>query len=282
MLHPLKDRQSPPTSCTKIKQLSVLLSTLLMPLLSYSMDLDHRSDLKVKELQPIVTSRAPASFLPEESNVVVSMEQDLWIDSLFINDDDGILQNMKEEVSSWQKTEDFNRHWNLKSTGLYEEKSDQDKKQFVQRNLLSYADKRLSGEVKKAEKGSTLATVGHVQRALKPSTSVAISEKIKFRFRARVLQRSASLVVENPYVEAYTTMSAATKRVNMIIKKNLNKVGMTVSLDYDVKDSAYTAEVSKSLAQNLSLRASSVQSINSLSWSKKSEQVTAVVYSLPF
>ena len=49
-----------------------------------------------------------------------------------------------------------------------------------------------------------LHRVGQVQKALKPSTSVNVSKKVKLKFKAKVLQRQARFIVANPWMD-YTT-----------------------------------------------------------------------------
>ncbi|TNF00837.1 MAG: hypothetical protein EP326_05845 [Deltaproteobacteria bacterium] len=202
--------------------------------------------------------RAPANFIPDTEIEPVPIENRIWLQNLLVEDNSGVLASIRANIASWEQTEEYAQNWNLKSTGLYNTPDVAAKKAFLNKWLLKYFDKRLAGEIKNSEEGSTLHTVGQVHQTLRPNTEVGISQKVKIKFKARLLQGRAIARVENPWVDTHATIKA-TGEVNVQMRKELKDIGVTAGIDYNANEGRYLAHVDKKLTEKITARISSNQ-----------------------
>ncbi|WP_417335353.1 hypothetical protein [Halobacteriovorax marinus] len=205
-----------------------------------------------------MASRGPSNFVPDveasdrPNNVV------LWYENILVEDTAGVMKMMRNTYQSWEQTEEYARNWNMTSTGLYEIKDQEDRQKYFNKYILKYLDKRLSGEIKEAEEGSTLHRVGKVQKALKPQTRVEVSKNLKFKFKARVLQGKALMFVENPWVNNETSVKLD-GRVNININKDIAALGLKANFDYNVNKNEYEARLDKPLTEEITARISTAK-----------------------
>lgn len=224
--------------------------------------------------------RMPASFVPNDDVALAPMEQELWINRVLIEDDAGVLSRMQQNFKSWEQTDKYAEQWNLSSTGLYVTPTDEERKSYLSKELLQYIDKRVSGEVKRAEEGSALHTVGQVQEAMKPNTTVEVSPLLKFRFRARVIQREVRLLVENPWLECNAKANLSGD-LEVNLAKNLD-YGVRANLFYKVNEGYWVTSFSKSLTNNLSGVVSSYATDKQMAFSEDANTTVQLVFSQPF
>lgn len=203
--------------------------------------------------------RAPANFIPDTEIEPVPMENRIWLQNVLMEDTHGVLASIRSDIHSWEVTEEYARNWSLESTGLYKTPDDERKKAVLSKKILRYFDKRLSGEIKNSEEGSTLHTVGQVHQTLRPNTEVGISKKIKVKFKARVLQGRAIMHVENPWVDVNANIKA-TGEVSVHFHKNIEELGIQTALDYNAREGQYIARVDRRLTETITARISSSQS----------------------
>ena len=249
-------------------------------------------------------TRMPANFIPDDDVQVVPVDQEIWLDRVMVNDNRGILQEVKENMQDWNEQEEFITTWDLQGRGYQIVDVDQ-RKRYLLRNSLKYLDKRISGEIKNAEAGSTMEKIGEAQKALKPQTKVDVAPNIKLKFKARVLQGKAYMIVDNPYLPNTTTVRAdgrvdvhAKKEIESIgvqteikyivnsnslrlnAEKKLSQLGVVTKIDYEVTSGRWIASIDKELAPNVTATISSKQKLSS--FSKNDEQEAKVVYQLDF
>ena len=261
-----------------------LLFLALGPTLVMSEEKIESSEIKnkrmLKMLNPYnhISPRSPASFTPDDDVEVFPFEQTLWVDQIVIEDSAGVYNRVKNQIKNWIEVEDYVDSWNMKSTGLYPLPDDDKKKSYIEKNAIKYFDRRLSGEIKRAEKGSTLAKVGRVERALKPRTKVRITKNVKLRLKARLLQGVAYLFVDNPYIYSEAVINKYGE-LNMYLRKNLKDVGVSGEIKYEVHNSMWYAYVDKKITDKISARISSAQTDNSILFSDKSDKVASISYS---
>lgn len=203
--------------------------------------------------------RAPANFIPDTEIEPVPIENRIWLQNLLVEDNHGVLASIRANLNSWEQTDEYAKNWNLKSTGLYNTPDVARRKTFLQKRLLKYFDKRLAGEIKNSEEGSTLHTVGQVHQTLRPNTEVGISKKVKVKFKARVLQGKAIARVDNPWVDTHATVKL-TGEVNVQMRKELKDLGVTAGINYNANEGRYLAHVDKKLTDEITARISSNQS----------------------
>jgi hypothetical protein len=213
--------------------------------------------IEVKEVKG--PSRAPASYVPNDEVAVAPEKQKIWLQKVIVEDDAGIANEMRRTFEKWDRDEQYARQWNMASSGLFEIKGQKERKEYFDRMILKYIDKRISGEVKSAEKGSAFHKVGQVQKALKPKAEVAISSKVKLKFKAKVLEQKAILELRNPYVE-YKTHVNATGEIKMEIRKDIKFADVKANVDYYVDRGQYVAYIDKKITKQVTGRVSSSQS----------------------
>ncbi len=263
--------------CTKFSRLPsglpllwMLLASVLLGLAQVSLAQDYvtkRSEFVTEQdsLNAILDiekshkiGRAPANFIPDTEIEPVPIENRIWLQNLLVEDNHGVLAGIRANLQSWEQTEEYAKNWNLESTGLYKTPSTATKKAFLNKWLLKYFDKRLAGEIKNSEEGSTLHTVGQVHQTLRPNTEVGISKKIKVKFKARLLQGRAIARVENPWVDADATIKM-TGEVNVNMRKELKEIGVSAGINYNANEGRYLAHVDKKLTDKITARISSNQ-----------------------
>jgi len=268
-------------NCLKFKHYMVFFTILCSWSLSgNAYILDGESDCCRQSLD-VEVGRAPASYVPNDEVEVVPEKQEIWLKKVFIEDSGGIVKSMRETYQSWEKEEEYARNWNLTSSGLYTVRGQKERKAYFDRMILKYIDKRISGEVKTAEKGSTFHRVGQVQKALKPKAEVSISSKVKLKVKARLLEQKAILELHNPYVE-YKTDVEATGEITMKIRKDIKFMDLKASVDYQVDKGSYLAYVDKKITPKITGRVSSSQSDKEMAFGSSSNKQVQFFYNHSF
>ena len=231
--------------CLNFGHLSMFIVLTLASLTANAFQVNHR----------VAEGRNPASAFDEEV-LTAPIEQKVLIQSLFAEDDAGVMRGVRDTLKSWDDTDQFAEKWHLQSTGLYNTPSISDRKLFISKNILRYADKRLAGEMKNAEEGSTLHSVGQVEKSLRPNATVAVSKYISFKFKVRVLQGKAVMEVRNPWLECNATV-AANGKAKIVTKKDIAKTGTSAGVEYSVNDAQWISFVDQEITKNIKARMSS-------------------------
>lgn len=249
--------------CTIFGHSSVLFGALLSVCCVASDFEDKGSDTynKVKLLQALnvlakAKGRSISSFVPSDEIGPTPVRQTEWLESVFVHDRAGVLHSIRDQFDSWDKIEAFSDNWHLESTGLYETPSETYKRSFMQKNMLKYFDKRLSGEIKNSAEGSTLYRVGQVQQVLKPSTKFSITNDIKVRLKAKVLQGKIFLLVENPYIECKTEFNAKGELL-LDMGKKFKATNTEANFNYKVNEGSWIASLDQALVKDWRARVSS-------------------------
>lgn len=211
---------------------------------------------------PIDTvSRSPASAFDEDVLVVPLVEQRISIQTIFAEDDAGVMKGMKDQLNSWDAIESYSQKWNLGSTNLYKTPSTKEKTHYITGNLLKYTDKRLAGEIKNSEEGSALHSVAKIEKTLRPNATVGVSKLITIKFNARVLEGKATMEIRNPWIECNTIVNINGK-VKVLTKKDYAQLGTSAGLEYAVNESQLVAFVNQEITQNIKAKLSSTSRTN--------------------
>jgi hypothetical protein len=226
-------------------------------------------------------SRAPANFIPDDEIEPAPLEQKIWLQNLLIADDAGVLNGMKNEIQAWEELKEWRDLWDVESTGLYHVPSAAEKKSWFERMLLKYADKRLAGEVRNAEEGSALHSVGEVQKALKPKAEVGLSENIKVKIRGKVLQGLIVVNVVNPWVDSYANVTVDGD-VDVHVNKKLNDLGLDTGIDYNVNEGTWLARVDRRISSEVTARISSHQKDDKMIFTESADNRVELFYRLQF
>ena len=252
--------------CTNFRHLSLLIILSLLSVSAFS--LEHK----------VAASRTPASAFDEEV-LTVPLEQKVISQSLFAEDDAGVMREMRDSLSNWQATEDFSKKWSLESTHLYKTPTTSDKAKFISKNLLRYTDKRIAGEVRDAEEGSTMHSVGKVEKSLRPNTTVPVTKYISLKFKARILQGKAIMEVRNPWLECSATIKANGK-AKVLTKKDFNQLGTSTGVEYNVNETQWVAFVDQEITKNVKARLSSTGQPDGHDADKKIEMTASFPFNL--
>lgn len=222
-------------------------------------------------------SRAPSGFASGERPAPRPVRAAGWGANLFAEDDAGVLKSTKKQMRAWRRTERYRSLWGLASRGPYRVPGSEEQKRLLQRNLVKYADKRLSGELKRAEEGTALHRVKKVEQALAPKVEARIVKNVRLRFKARVLQRKARIIVANPYLTSdvvLLTSGKATARLG----KDFKRLGVSGNLEYDLGGGRQTAVVQKRLTGSVTASISSSQPAGQAPFLQGGERTLRLTY----
>ena len=234
--------------CQNFRHLSVFIISSLLSFSCFS--LEHK----------FANSRSPASAFDEEV-LTIPVETKQISQTLFAEDDAGVMKGMRDSLTSWQETEDYAQKWDLHSTHLYNTPTVKEKRVYITKNLLRYADKRFAGELRDAEEGSTLQKVSKVEKNLHPNLSVPVSKSVSIKFKARVLQGKAMMEVRNPWLDLNATVGLNGK-ARVVTKKDIAQTGTSTGIEYSVNDSVWVAFVDQEITKNIKGRLSSTSTPN--------------------
>ncbi len=226
-------------------------------------------------------SRAPANFVPDDQIEPMPMEQRLWIQEILVDDQAGVLETTRANFEYWREKEEYVRRWKIEPTGNLVTPSPESKRNYLTKQLLKYADKRISGEIKQAEEGSTFHSIGQVEKALSPNTEAKISKTISVKLRGKVLQGKAVLLVKNPWVNYHANIKL-NGRVDMHFEKDLTELGVKTALDYSVHDGIYVARIEKPLTAEINARFSATQKHDRAPFDSASDTRIELTYSRGF
>jgi hypothetical protein len=252
-------------NCLSFQQVSVF---TVLSLLALSYNLSAKQNL---------VERRPAAI--EEEVLTVPLEESET--SYFVEDDAGIMKGMKDSLESWEKIEEYADVWDLQSTGLYTTPTTSQKRKYIGNRMLKYADKRFSGEMKKADEGSALHKISRVEKQLRPNASVAVSKFVSLKFKARVLQGKATVEVRNPWVECSATVGANGK-AKLVTRKDFAQLGFATGVDYTVNSSEWIAYADQQVTQNIKARVSSTQESGEGFMSNDADARVEMTASFPF
>lgn len=227
------------------------------------------------------THRTPASAVPDEEVLTAPFDQKVLIQSLFAEDDAGVMKGVRSSLESYQQTEEYAKKWNLESTGLYKTPTAAEKKYLISRNIIKYADKRLAGEIRNSEEGSGFHSIGKAEKALRPNTEVGISKTVSLKFKARALQGKAIMEIRNPWLDASAILSA-TGKVRVITKKDFKEMGLSSGAEFNFTDGESIIYADQELSQNVKARVSSNQVKHQKPFSNDADKRLEMMASFPF
>lgn len=227
------------------------------------------------------TSRGPASAVPRDDMEAMPLESGIWLNSVWVEDRAGVMTGMATQLQEWERREEYRRQWDIESTTLYETPDREQKKAWFNRMLLRYADKRLGGELRNAEEGSTLQRISSARQALRPNTEASISENVKIKFKARVLQLRGIMRIINPWVESETSFDVQ-GRIHSRLSKNIESLGIRTEVNYWVHEDLYNATISKPLGNNVTAVISSAQGPNEVAFADMDRNTLQLIYSTAF
>lgn len=201
-------------------------------------------------------TRKPAAVDEEVLTVPLMVDDSIFTNAkIFAEDDAGVMKDVKGQMESWEKTEEYANLWDLKSTGLYNTPTTSQKSKYLSKKILRYVDKRVSGEMKNSEEGSAMYKMKNVEKNLRPNAAVNVSKNFGFKFKARVLQGKAIVEVKNPWIECNATVSANGK-ARLVTRKDFKELGLASGAEYSFNDSQFLTYIDQQLTDNIKARVS--------------------------
>lgn len=226
-------------------------------------------------------SRELANFVPREDVQAVLLRPKGLYHNITMEDDRGILRGMKDQFAQWNEQQAYVEKWNLEGFANYNVVDTNEKKAYLNRMIIKYLDKRISGEIKKADEGTTLHRIGQVQQALKPSATVEISSGVKARFKARILEGEATLSLENPWLDARSEFNKDGE-VKVIFDKNYEEYGISYSTNYFPLENNYVTTISKKITAELVANLSTAQTDSQMMFSDAANKTLSFNYNKSF
>ena len=168
------------------------------------------------------------------------------------------MESWKSTYSSWVSLEEYMDNWNLASTNIYTLPTQEEKMSYTTKILLKYVDKRLSGEVRRSKEGSTLYAIGKAQKALKPQSEVSFAPNFKIKFKARIIQRRAIMLVKNPVMDYQATVNHRGE-ILMTLTRDISPLGVFASVNYETWEDRWVVALDRKLSDKFSTRLSSTQ-----------------------
>lgn len=215
-------------------------------------------------------ARDIASFVSQDEVIVVPRQEESWYQNNIIDDDQGIMNAMRVDIRRWQEQNRYLELWGLENTGIYPETPNDEMTKRVSRDMLRYADKRLAGEVKKADRGSNLYKVGQAQKTLSPTTTVNILDGYSIKMQMRVLQAKMSFLFKNPYMNTYLDVTAGGRR-EFVTEKWFYGIFRT-AVNYRIEQSMYFTTFDYRITPNVTASLVSQQSIEFGPYSGESDK----------
>lgn len=229
-----------------------------------------------------MATRGPASAVPRDDMEAVPVENQIWLANVWVSDRAGVMDRMALQMREWERVEEYRQNWDIESSTLYNTPDREQKKAWFNRMLLRYADKRLTGGIRDAAEGSTLARIATAKEALRPNTEASISKNVKLKFKLRVLQLRGIMRIINPWVESETSFDVQ-GRIHSRLTKNFEDMGgLRAEVNYWVHEDLYNATISKPLGNNISAVLSSAQSPDQVAFADMDRNTLQLVYSTPF
>ena len=230
---------------------------------------NKKEDHLLKKFNPNyrIQERSPSNFIPDTEFSPAPEQKESWLSYVFVPDRAGVLDSMQKDFDNWRETEEYADNWDMDSTGLYEKQLNREclnnrnsisteacesefKVRYFNRRILKYVDKRISGKIKRAKKGSTFHAVGQAQKALKPDTNVKVNEYIDLKFKARVLRGQLIMNVRNPYLHADTTYHLG-RGLQMNFEKRFDETGTKCRFEYRPLDDQMNATVEQQVSKKI-------------------------------
>ena len=145
--------------------------------------------------------REASYYVPSDHQVIAPVKSESIFHTLLIEDDEGVLQKIKMMTSRWEEEQSFIEFWNLEDARIHAPLPLDEKKRFLEKSIVHYIDRRISGEIKKSHKRSTLRKVERLRKNLKPQTKFTFGQNYRIRVRSKVLRGLIHMKFENPYID---------------------------------------------------------------------------------
>lgn len=228
------------------------------------------------------TTSATINTTPNNDTTPPNSEEN-WTSSLFAPDDGDVLKNMAKQVQAWEEKEEYVRVWNLQVIEKDSLLDHEEKVQFLKKNALKYLDRRLAQKLKEAKKDSTVYKISRVQQNLTPSAEVAVANNFNMKFKARLLEGRATLLLVNPYIDWYINFSArSNEMLDVYVGREISSVGVKTDVNYNSARDELTTTINKKITDTVASRVSLAQKLGANNSLPPRDQKIELIYQRPF
>jgi hypothetical protein len=260
-----------------------LLSFFLISI-NLAFDLAVAKELMLKDLRPrgpylMQNNRKLDNLIPSDDVIPATLKNQSVYKNMVQEDDAGLLVEVRRQIQTWDNIRESGHYWGLERFPQFQVPEKEEQKKYLGSQTLKYIDKRISGEIKRADKGSTWEKVGTIEKALKPAATVEVSPLVKLRFKAKVLEGEGNILVENPYMECSSKIHR-TGAVSLHLGKKVETLDLQINNDFKVDQNSYVTSFSRPIYGPLSGKLSSAQSTTSAPFNAQSEMIYTLNYSL--
>ncbi len=222
-------------------------------------------------------SRGPGSYAPSDDLSPIPLKRESFASRIWVEDSAGILKSMQRDFERWEMVDEYARNYNLESTGLYSTPDSKARGRYVKKKIVKYLDRRLAGEMKKAEKGSALHRAKKFQQALRPTTEARVSKRVRIKFKARLLEGRAIARIENPWVKTEVSSKVGGGTQVRAIRK-IETFDLNSSINYQIDQGQWEVALDRSLSPDLRARVSSGQSEREMAFGPLSDQKAELMF----
>lgn len=188
-----------------------------------------------------------ADYTSNENQGVSPLYIRSWYQAFYEEDDRGTLSKIRKSMSDWDYMDQIAENHGLPNEVRGNVGS---RRKFVTENMLKFFERKISEEGKKEDGNYTLMAVANLNKGLKPSTSVGVSDSFRFRFKGQLLKGNGTLAVVNPYLDFNIKMDL---RDGTMVEgsKKLDDLNVTSTINYNLNDGLATFRVNREIATDL-------------------------------
>ena len=224
--------------------------------------------------------RTPQNYMPD-TDVFANYEEESFERKMWLNDHSGALLKLRDDVSSWVDREEYLNDYGLEDLSTDRPLTIEQKRRRIEKGMLRYLDKRLMHKVKTAPKGSKLASVKSARKALRPSSTAAISKNFKLKFRAKLLRGRGNILFINPWVDANAQFSLSGK-FEFNLERQFQAPQISTQVRVNFHESEWIALMQKTITSNLKAQVLSVQPTKTMAFESDADRRIQLLFNKNF
>ena len=164
-----------------------------------------------------------------------------------------LVISTRETLKTWTKSREYANKWNLKQHNL---PSQEKQNAYAQKQFRRYLERQIKNKLERPVKRREYAGRFPEQKTLDSKLNMSFFDDFEFRFKTRVLQGKAFMVLKNPYLDFITTASAS-RGIDMKLGKSIDEIGVQTHLSYTSKGH-WNANINKSITGTINAQVSRI------------------------
>lgn len=235
----------------------------------------HAVELENIGLYSAIQNRGVANYTPDSQLDIRPPQKGGWLEDAMLEDRAGVMKSIKRDLDNWRTREEYLQVWNLESFGLHNNvPARAEQKRILSKRMLKYLDKRLTSGVAGTPESDRTRKIAAARNSLRPNSSASLSKNLKLKFRAKLLQRKAAIVLQNPWVGCRVDASF---QGDAKIKMSKEVAGFAAVANHEVSSGTWESRIERSIASNVRAQISSTQKMGGVPFNK-TNTTAGVVY----